>query len=680
MGMTKSMRRGSLLGTLALIGATLLPAVASGQSGRAVSRADAHPKAVRDYETGVQAAFKRDDRNAVRYLEAALRREPDFADALVELAGVLYNRGDFAAAEPYLARVVALGGDEGERALYGLALAQLKQDKFAQAATHLARYLEREGLREDRRAAAERYLAQARFRAESAAAPVALDLHRLPPAINTPADAEYLPSLTADGRTLVFTRRVGNRQEDFFASRRDSVGAPWSAATPLTGVNTLDNEGAQTISADGKLLVYTACNRPDGLGSCDLYYSNFRHGAWSPPANLGPPVNTDGWESQPSLAANGNLLFFAARRKGGQGGADLYASGRTPEGGWTEPINLGPTVNTPQDDQAPFFHADGRTLYFMSEGHPGMGGFDLFVTRLGEDKAWNEPVNLGYPVNTEGNEGALAVALDGRTAYFATDAAGALAAGDSIGVGGGRSGVTDLFRFTLPERARAGVVTYVRATVLDAATGLPVAAAATFADAATDAPYVRRRASEADGTFLAVLPAGKTYALAVEEPGYAFYSDRFALDEPADAERPFELTIRLQPLSYEEMAPASSGQPVAVEERAPVVLRNVLFATGSADLLPASRAELERLAALLRGNPELRIRIQGHTDDVGDEASNQDLSERRAAAVRDFLVAELQIAADRLGSVGFGESQPLVPNRDDASRALNRRTEFVVVR
>ena len=656
---------------LALLVAALatLPALAQGGG---VRLAEAHPKARAAYERGVQAAFEGDPRGAVRAFEAALKREPDLTDALVELAGVHYNGGDFVAAEVVLERTLALGGEDGERALYGLAMAEFKLGDYREAAEHLARYLARPDLHPDRRAAAERYRADAAFRAEALAHPVDLDLRRLPATVNSP-EAEYLPSLTADANTLVFTRRRGGRDEDFYLSTRtDST--DWGEPTPLGGVNTLENEGAQTVSADGRYLVFTACNRKGGLGSCDLYASRLVDGRWTAPANLGGPVNTPAWESQPSLAGNGELLFFASRRPGGHGKADLYASAWNPGAGrWGEPVNLGPVVNTAEDEQAPFWHADGRTLYFMSDGHPGMGNFDLFRTEIDSTGTWQPPVNLGYPLNTAGNEGAIAVALDGRTAYYATDAEAVEAAGDSIGIGARRAGTTDLFAFTLPPAARAGEVTYVRARVTDAVTGLPIAAVVSIATAGR--PFLNRRARGDDGTFLAVLPAGTAYALAVEEPGYLFYSDRFELAGPASAAEPFELDIRLRPLPSPAESGEAGGAPPAGE---PVVLRNVLFATASAELLPESLAELARLRDLLADHPGLRIRIQGHTDDVGDDDANQALSERRAAAVRDHLTAE-GIAADRLEAAGFGESRPVVPNDDDAARALNRRTEFVVL-
>ena len=640
------------------------------QAQPATLRKDAHPKAIKDFKDGAQAAFEGNNKTAVRLLESAIKREPNFVDALVEIAGVYYNNGAFAEAEVYLERVANLDGDAGKKGLYGLAMAEIKQEKYIEAIPHLENYLTSNNLNEDRRKAAENYLAQASFREQALKNPVNFTLERLPEEINSVEYSEYLPSFTADENTLVFARQVGGQrgQEDFFISERDTAGN-WSTAVPISRLNTDDNDAGQTLSADGKLMVFTGCNRKGGAGSCVLYYSTLSSdGSWTEPQNLGASVNTKAWESQPSLSANGNLLFFASNRKGGYGAADIYACGRTPSGGWTEPMNLGPIINTEKDDQSPFFHADGKTLYFMSSGHPGMGDFDLFKTEIGEDNLWTKPMNLGYPINTKNGEGALIVSLDGKTAYFATD--NESTGTDSIGVGSQRGGSFDLFKFTLPPAARAGVVTYVRAKVMNAESNEPVAAAALFTDAANDKPFLKRRADAEKGEFLAVLPSGKTYALTVEEPGYVFYSDRFELAEPASADEPFELLILLQPIK-------ETSAPSAVEAK-PIVLRNVLFATGSADLLPESMSELNRLKNLLEENTGLRIRIQGHTDNVGDVASNQSLSTRRAEAVKTALIS-IGIDASRLESKGFGESKPLATNDTPEGRAQNRRTEFLVL-
>ena len=647
------------------------------QAQTAVTRSQAHPKALRDYETAVQAVFKGDLRNAVRYFEAALKREPHFADALSELAGAYYDVGNYAEAERYLERLAGLEGDPAELSLYGLAMTEFKQNKYGEAFEHLDAYLKREDIRVDRRKAAERYRAEARFRKAALSDTTKLYLRRLPSTVNTQEHAEYLPALSADGQTLIFTRRIGNN-EDFYAAIRDASDGSWQRAQPLTNVNTLDNEGAQSLSADGRYLVFTACGRSDGLGSCDLYASYRTSSGWSEPRNLGAPINSKAWESQPSLSANGNLLFFASRRPGGEGAADLWASARQVDGTWSEPINLGPTVNTDSDEQAPFFHADGRSLYFMSDGHPGMGGFDLFVTRLDTSNRWLEPYNLGYPLNTSANEGALTVAIDGRTAYYASDAAQAQQRGaqgpGTIGIGGRRGSTTDLYSFTLPAAARAGEVTYLRARISDAVTGEPLAAVATLREGPQDKIVTKRRAGEEDGDLLVVLPRGREYALSVEHPGYAFHSERFELRDSSRPLLQYELFVELQPL----LADSTSEAGPAPATREPIVLRNVLFEPNSAVLLPESAGELNRLVELLRSYPEQRISIQGHTDDVGSEEDNQVLSEARAASVRDYLLAQ-GIAAERLEVRGFGESQPLVDGTDEESRRLNRRTAFLLL-
>lgn len=211
----------------------------------------------------------------------------------------------------------------------------------------------------------------------------------LGPSINS-TDHEYLPSLTADGRTLVFTRRIMG-QEDLFESTRRDTG--WTKAVPLTEINTRDNEGAHCISADGNLLLFTACNRTSGLGSCDIFYSQKIDGRWRAPGGIGKPINSEFWESQPSLSADGRTLFFASDRPGGYGGSDIWVSYLDASNRWTNPVNLGNTVNTTGSDQSPFLHPDGVTLYFSSDGHPGMGGTDLYFTRW-DGKKWSTPVNL----------------------------------------------------------------------------------------------------------------------------------------------------------------------------------------------------------------------------------------------------------------------------------------------
>lgn len=510
----------------------------------------------------------------------------------------------------------------------------------------------------DRLVKAESILSRARTAADLASDPVPFNPQPVAGGVNSTEHLEYFPNLSVDGERMIFTRRVNRKEEDFYLSERQPDGK-WSEARPLAGVNTEFDEGAQSITADGHYLVFTACGRPDGAGSCDLYHS-FKNdkGAWSVPRNLGSTINTRDYESQPSVSADGQLLFFSSKRPGGQGGADLYVSGRLPNGRWSDPVNLGPKINTPGNDQYPFWASDGKTLFFTSDGHPGLGGDDLFRAELTPDNKWTTPTNLGYPINTADNETNLFVALGGDVAYF------------SKGTRLPRTGKmdVDIYQFDLPPALRPAAATYVEAMVVDAETGEPLAA--TVRLRATDqATPPTTRQTGASGSFLAVLPAGRDYALTVDHPGYLFFTDRFSLADGFTQEDPYRLKIALLPVKDVVLAPETE------EADGSIALRNVLFASGSAELLPVSSDELDRLAELLTKAAGFKVAIAGHTDDVGELETNQLLSEARAAAVKTYLV-EQGIADERITTVGYGESRPVADNASEEGRRRNRRTTF----
>ena len=508
----------------------------------------------------------------------------------------------------------------------------------------------------------EALLAAARTRAELAAKPVPYNPVKLGNGVNTPEHLEYFPSLSVDRRRLIFTRRIQNGSEDFYASERQENGE-WGPAQPVKGVNTAYDEGAQTISADGNYLVYTSCNQPGRNTGCDLFYSERRGGQWTAGRPLPGAVNTPFYESQPSLSADGNILFFASKRDGGKGGADLYVSGRDDAGNWSAAAPL-TALNTTGDDQYPFWSADGRTLYFTSTGYPGMGGEDLYVTRLQPDNTWGPVKNLGYPINTAGNETNLFVDIQGEVAYFSkVERDPAMRRAD-----------VNIYQFDLPEAARPTPATYVSALVRDAATGRAIPEAQVILREADEASVATTRTTDNQGTFLTMLPAGRDYALTVDVPGYVFYSRRFPLTTDFSVDNPYVLEIDLQPVSKADEVVADER-----EEDGSIAFRNVLFASGSAELVPASTQELTSLARVLTEQPTLRVVISGHTDNVGDDASNQSLSENRAAAVRTFLV-EAGIDGSRVTTAGYGETRPVASNETPAGRAENRRTTFRLVR
>jgi outer membrane protein OmpA-like peptidoglycan-associated protein/Tfp pilus assembly protein PilF len=636
----------------------LLPATLFAQE--AVTRKTANPKALKAYEKALEWSKAEKTANAFKELEAALKESPDFIDALLLRAAMRFDLGELPAAEADFKKALGLAPEYDARAWYQLGICLLRQEKFEEAAPAFERFLQSGNRSESLRQRAERYAADARFAAAAVKNPVPFDPKPLSDSINTPMP-ESLPSLTADGGMLVFTRIV-DRQEDFYYSLRLPDGE-WSNARPVEDINTPFNEGAQSISADGRTLVFNACNTPDGLGSCDLYISYLKNGRWSKPQNLGEPVNTKWLERQPSLSADGKVIVFSSDRPGGHGGRDLWLTQLQPNERWSAPVNLGPVINTAGNEDCPFFHADGQTLYFMSDGHPGMGGFDLFLSRLQPDGSPGAPENLGYPINTPANEGALIISLDGTTAYFTSDARDARAK-----PGDNPAGInTDIFSFTMPPHLRPAAVTYVKAIVRDARSRRPLQAKADLFNLPDDRLLQSNRTGE-DGSFLYCLPAGRNYALHISREGYLFHSEHFQLDASGSIDQPFLLDIALIPVSAQGQTPADA---------APVVLHNIFFNTGSAQLLPESKAELERLLTFLKENEVVRIQINGHTDSVGADDANQLLSEQRAKAVHDYLLSG-SIAPERLRYKGFGEGAPVATNDTPEGRRKNRRTEFVL--
>ncbi len=464
-------------------------------------------------------------------------------------------------------------------------------------------------------------------------------------AINT-AESEYFPSLTIDGKELVFTRRINNFNEDFYVSKKE--GDEWEKAIAMPGnVNTAQNEGAQNISQDGELLVFTGCNRPDGFGSCDIYFSYRTPDGWSEAFNAGGKINSDQWESQPCLSPDKREIYFASKRLGGYGSIDIYVSRLQANGKWGEPENLGPDVNTKGDESCPFIHADNQTLYFTSNGLPGYGGNDLYYVRKGPGGVWSKAVNLGYPINTINDEGTLFIAADGKTAYYASDKS------DS-------KGGLDIYSFELREDVRPYKTLWVKGQVFDKKTtkGLPSSVELIDLNSKT---LISKVQTDETGNYLITLPVGKDYAFNVNRKGYLFYSDNFLLSG-SSPDSTYEKNIPLQPL----------------EANASMVLKNIFFDVNSYEIKPESEVELDIIAALLNENPTLKIEIGGHTDNTGKPADNLALSNNRAKAVVNYLIAR-QISPQRLTAKGYGETKPVAPNSTDEGKAQNRRTEMKII-
>jgi outer membrane protein OmpA-like peptidoglycan-associated protein/tetratricopeptide (TPR) repeat protein len=581
---------------------------------------------------------------AITQLKKAINIDNKFTEAYALLADVYRLQRNYTPAIDDYRKVLALNPDFSRAVYIKLGELEVNSAQYTKAQTHLEKYLTYPNISVSNSSFARKLIKDCAFSINALQNPVPFKPVNMGPEINTAAD-EYSPAATADEKTLIFTRQI-NANEDFYQSIKED--GKWKKATYLSNnINTPNyNEGSEAISQDGKFLFFTGCNRPDGLGRCDIYIAQKKGDDWGKPVDLSPPVNTSGWESQPSISADGQTLYFVSNRKGGYGGYDIWKS-RLTKGGWGEPENLGPNINTAYNEQSPFIHADDSTLYFCSNGWPGMGGQDLFVSKLGKDGQWQKPENLGYPINTNGDESGLTITADGVTAFFSSNNLG--------GYGG-----FDIYTFELPPKVRPHIVTYVKGVVEDIKTKQPLEAAVEIIDLQNNQPVYRDYSAAEQGDFLVTLTSGKNYGLNISKSGYLFYSENFSLVGHT-TNNPFDILVLLEPIEIGNK----------------VILKNIFFETNKFDLKPESKSELQKLIDFLSVNPTLHIEISGHTDNVGNDQANLVLSQNRAKAVYDYLVAS-KINPERLIYKGYGKTQPIAPNDTEEGRAKNRRTEFKI--
>lgn len=608
-------------------------------------------KAIKYFEEGLKPYSSRRNAEALDLFLKAIKADDNFVEAHAVAGDCYTDLKQYENAIVEYQKVVDLNPDFLVTSYKQLADAQFRIGDYENAASNYKVFLTKKRVHPKSKEQAEKYLKDAEFGAVAKKNPVPFEPKNLGPNVNTD-EYEYFPVLTADEQTLVFTRnqRTGGMdyQEDFYVSFLDND--EWMQAMNLgEPINTDDNEGAQTITADGQQLFFIGCNRKSGLGSCDIYRSLRKGKHWGIPENLGAPVNSSKWESQPSVSSDGKTLYFVSNRPGGLGDMDIWVSHLAPNNEWSVPRNLGEVINTPFSEETPFIHPDGRTLYFTSNGHVGMGEKDIYITRMDDEGNWSTPVNLGYPINTWNDEQGLFVAASGENAYFSSDRSGGF-------------GKLDLYSFKLYAEAQPTRVTYVKGRVKDKVTGKPLGATFELIDLETSKVVVESSSDPVTGNFLVTLPVDHEYALNVSKNEYLFYSEHFSLPAEHDMKKPYRMDVDLQPIKYGEK----------------VVLKNIFFETASYELLPESRVELDKLVAFMVNNPSISIEIGGHTDDVGEASDNQILSENRSKSVRQYLI-DHDIVADRIQYKGYGEEQPMATNETPEGRAQNRRTEFKVL-
>lgn len=590
-------------------------------------------------------------------LKLAVKEDSRFYEAHILLAQLYSDTGNWEKAVYHYRTAVEIDSLFFPPALFSLGKAEMRTGRYFEALGHLEAYLNQQGATARLRTEAEKMIASCRFALSFPGSLFETEPVSAGDSVNTALD-EYWPSVTGDGQQLIFTREVKrasgygrdygrDRQEDFYLSRWNTEGY-WglsrNAGAPL---NTAGNEGAQSISSDGRYMYFTACDRTDGQGRCDLYFSTFDGTRWSPGVNIGTPVNSTYWESQPSISPNGRMLFFVSNRPGGLGGMDIWYSIRGSDGKWGKPLNPGKSINTEGDEFSPFIYFNSKTLYFSSNGRESFGGHDIYITNMNRDTTWTAPENLGPPVNTPADETGLVIESTGRRAYFSS-------------VRDKEKG-KDIFYLDLPETVQPEPVLYFKGTVIDKATGKPIVANYELTDLTYRAEVVNT-ATDSRGEFFVCLPQGSSYGLNVTARGYMIFSENFDFVGGYSSSEPYQKTVALN----------------RVREGEFMRMYNVFFDTDSWDLLESSRPELEQLLEFLQINHVVVIEIGGHTDSDGSDDHNQVLSEKRANSVKEYLVKR-GISRDRIFSHGYGETSPVADNLTPAGKRLNRRTEITIL-
>ena len=598
-------------------------------------------KAMAHYFQAKEYAQSTQWEEGIAELDKAIKIYPDYTEAKTLMADYFMALKKYDTAVAILEACYRKEGFQ-PRYIFFLAEACLRINQTDKAAYYAQQYLSQPLLNPGAMRKSEQIIRNAQFAAEAKKNPVPFQPKNLGAAINT-EHWEYFPYMTPDGKLLAFTR-LQNNQEDIYVSTKTEKG--FSPAVSLGNIiNTADNEGAETMNADGTLLFFTACNRMDGYGSCDIYFSQKLKGNWTAAMGIGKPINTSAWEAQPSFSSDGRALYFASSRPGGLGGKDIWVSYLDEQLKWSEPQNLGPNINTANDDQCPFIHADNQTLYFTSAGWPGMGGGDIYISRK-TDTGWTKAENLGYPINTETDDNGLAVSYDGKMAFLASNR--------ENGFGG-----LDIYSFELPEKMQPKRITYLKATVRDAVTKQLLQANYSMTDLETKK---ESKGVTQNGSFFATLEVNKNNALQIQQEGYLFYSRNINLTAEASATKPFEMEVLLQPIS-------ANGK---------ITLNNVFFDFDKSELKPELFAELDKLVELLLKNPAVKMEIAGHTDSKGDKKYNLLLSQKRAESVMEYLLKK-GIDKLRLTAKGYGDTQPVAPNDTEENQAKNRRTEVKVL-
>jgi outer membrane protein OmpA-like peptidoglycan-associated protein/tetratricopeptide (TPR) repeat protein len=606
-------------------------------------------KAQKFYNNAQVFAQKTQYTEAIQELKNAIQISPTFLDAKILLAEIYFTTKSYndciLTLEQAKKDIKSIYPSLYQTKMYWLLSdAYLKNKNYAKCIENAKLYLQQNKKTEYGVQKAERLVKTAIFSEQAIKNPVSFQPKNLGENINSIYD-EYFPVLTPDASQLFFTRRL-IFQEDIFQSKL--MQNNWTAAVALDAkVNTNnENEGSPSISANGNLLFFTACNRANVFGSCDIFYTYFNGKEWTNATGINKPINTNYWDAQPSFAADGRTMYFSSDRPNGKGGKDIWVSYLDEQLRWSEPKNLGDSINTAFDEQTPFIHPDGKTLYFASNGHIGLGMNDIFVSTL-ENGTWTTPKNLGYPINTEKDEMGLFVSTDGTKAYFASSRSEGF-------------GKLDIYVFDLPTALQPQKTTYVKINVKNMLTKQALYAQYQITDINKN-EIINKGNTSYDGTFIVCLSADKNYSITIEKENYVLHSENFSF-KSGTIFQPYSLNIELQPIT----------------KNSQITLNNIFYELNSATINKNSYSELEKLYDFLQKYKQVKAEIGGHTDNSGEKAYNLILSQKRAQNVVDYLIQK-GIDKSRLIAKGYADNFPLLPNTSLENKSKNRRTVLKIL-
>lgn len=600
-------------------------------------------QAMQNYEAGLRALENKDIQKAIQLFSSASEKDNQYIDPLIALFQTYQDTRNFKLAIDCFDQIKKIDSSASVPFLVKQATALASHGQYNAAKDLLDPYIINNTLPSYLKEKANVLMEHCKFAiAQKNAAEITIQ--NMGDSINSAA-SEYFPTVSIQDSLFLFMRRLNLSREDIYSSNMGAGG--FSAAQPLSDtLNFAAKKGSMSLSADLQTLYYAADYAEQGYGRYDLYKVQRTPWGWSKPKNLGQRINSDYWDSAPSIAPDGNSIYFASNRPDGYGGIDIYVAYKNEKGYWEDAINLGPTINTKGDDQTPFIHADNQSLYFSSNGHPGFGGADFYVSRKKIDGSWTTPLNLGYPINTYDNEGSIAVASNGVSAYIASDRA------DS-------RGELDIYKITLAENTRAHKTWYIKGEIIDSKSKKTIAADVNIVDPASGYPLLEMQV-DSMGKFLLALPYFDSLGLKIMSKDHDYITSILPIDSvKAMAGKTFNFAL------------------TPIEKVFTKIFNQVYFESSSAKLQSISSVELDALVTYLTNTKNATILIEGHTDNTGSVAQNNLLSLQRAESIMQYLVSK-GIGGNRIQAKGLGSSMPIADNTTVAGRAKNRRTSFTI--